>query len=101
MVLTPQLQKPQVVDPDHVPETMCDGRFFIHAHGQLATLTFTVSRPIATNLADGRIINEDVVRARITMPFGNFIALRELLNTSIKEGSGQIPAGTASSDTKH
>ena len=95
-------QQPQylpVVDPDHVPETLCDGRLHIHAHGPLATLTFTHARPRATDLFVGTINNEEVVRARITMTLNNFVALRDLLDRVIQ--SPDTPTPAAGGATKH
>lgn len=94
-------KSPPVIDPDAVPETLCDGRFHIHPHGNLATITFTHARRNAADLFDGRGNLEEVVRARITMTLNNFVALRNLLNDVIKDGGCQIPAGGASSPTKH
>jgi hypothetical protein len=74
-----QTQKSPVVDPDNIQETLCDGRFHIHAHGNLATLTLTHARPKPADLFDGRLELEEVVRARITMTLDNFAALRDLL----------------------
>jgi hypothetical protein len=96
-----QTQSPPVVDPDATPETLCDGRINIHWHANLATLTFTHSRPIAAELFSGEAKIEDVVRARVVMSVPNIVALRDLLNKVIKDGSGQAPAGGASSDTVH
>lgn len=90
-----------VIDPDSVAEALCDGRFHIHPHGNLATITFTHTRPIVGDLFDGRGNFEEVVRARITMTLNNFVALRNLLNDVIKDGGNQIPVGGASSPTKH
>jgi hypothetical protein len=99
MAQSPQ-QKP-VIDPDRVPETLRDGRFYIHPHGNIATLTFTHARPITSDLFNGTIINEEVVRVRITMPLNNFGALRDLLNNVIKSGDTPMPATGAGTDTKH
>ena len=96
-----QSAQPPVVDPNSVPETLCDGRFYIHPHGNLATLTFTHERPTPASLGAGKLKLEGVVRARITMPLDNFAALRNLLNDTIKDGGSQIPAGGAASPTKH
>jgi hypothetical protein len=93
--------QPPIVDPDAVLETLCDGRFYIYRHGNLATLTFTHERPAATDLGSGKLNMEAVVRARITMSLDNFAALRKLLNEVIKDGGSQIPVGGASSSTKH
>jgi hypothetical protein len=41
-------QKPEVIDPDCVPEVICDGQFNVSITGNLATLTFTHVRPDPT-----------------------------------------------------
>ena len=79
-----QPQQPPVIDPDRVPEILCDGRFNIQPRGNLATLTFTIARPIAADLFNGTINNEEVVRARITMTLANFASLRDLLISVIQ-----------------
>lgn len=78
--------KPPVDDPDNVQETICDGQFYVHAHGQLATMIFTHSRPDASAMIDkGQMIEKFVVRARIVMTLRNLVALRDLLNRTIQE----------------
>ena len=82
MAQSPRRQQPQhpaVIDPDNVPEIICNGRFTLHSHGNLATLTFTNVRPDAANLFGGTMTNKEVVRARITMTKDNMVALRDLL----------------------
>lgn len=93
-------QTPPVIDPDCVPETLCDGQFYIHPHGNLATLTFTHSRPVAAELFRGVIKPQPVVGARITMTLDNFAALRDLLNGAIKSNEPMPTSGTAGA-TKH
>jgi hypothetical protein len=102
MAAQPQ-QNISVIDPDNVPETLCDGRFNIHPHGRLATLTFTCSRPDADDLfRDGTINAKEVVRARITMTIENMAALRDLLVRTIKTEKEATPATTgASGGTRH
>ncbi|WP_181337120.1 hypothetical protein [Hyphomicrobium methylovorum] len=92
----------KVLDPDNVAEILCDGRFNISSSGGLLTLTFTQSRPRAQDLFEGKVIHDDIVRARITMTSGNVVALRDILNRVIKT-PGEVPAagGSASSTTKH
>jgi hypothetical protein len=92
-------RQPSVVDPDHIQETLCDGRFNIHPHGNLATLTFTHSRPIASDLFAETMNLEEVVRARITMTLDNFAALRDLLTLIIK--SPDTPAPPSGGATRH
>ena len=55
---------PQVADPDSVPETLCDGPFYVHVQGDLATLTLTHARPQPNDLFGNAINMEKVVRAR-------------------------------------
>jgi hypothetical protein len=87
--------QPPTIDPDNVPETLCDGRFYLTWSGtQLATLTFTHARPDASPLFDQNSVNDRfVVRARIVMSLPNLIGLRDVLNRSIQEG--QVPAPAA------
>jgi hypothetical protein len=92
-----QEQHSQVIDPDNVPETLCDGRFYIHPHGNLATLTFTHARLRAADLFGGRVNAEEVIRARITLTMDNLVALRDLLNNLVKVGPDQMPSSGASS----
>jgi hypothetical protein len=83
------------VDPGNIAEMLCLGRINLASGpGPLMTLTFTHPRPKAVSLFDSnRIEYESVVRARIVMTFDNLIALRDLLNSSIR----QPPAPSASS----
>lgn len=93
---------PPVSDPDNVPEILCDGRFYLHPHGNLATITFTHSRPSPEKLfANGTLEPTDIVRARITLTIPNLIALRALLNEIIKEGPTPMPAGGGTPPTQH
>jgi hypothetical protein len=86
--------QPPTIDPDNVPETLCDGRFYLTWSGnQLATLTFTQVRPDAGPLFDQNAVHDrSVVRARIVMSLPNLIALRDILNQSIQEGETPVPA---------
>src|SRR4051794_1381403 len=86
-------RSPRVIDPDKIPETLCDGRFNIHVHGNLCTLTFTCARPDANDLFNGTINTSDVVRARITMTLDNIVALRDLLTRCIQ--TPDVPAEPA------
>jgi len=36
---------PEIIDPDHVPETLCEGPVNVSVIGTLAYLTFTQIRP--------------------------------------------------------
>ncbi|MDI4238043.1 hypothetical protein AAFX91_21090 [Bradyrhizobium sp. 31Argb] len=87
--------EPLTVDPGNIPEALCIGKINLASGpGPLMTLTFTNVRPKAGPLFDSdRIEHENVVRARIVMTLDNLIALRDLLNSSIR----QTPAPCASS----
>jgi hypothetical protein len=76
-----ETKKPPVVDPDHVPETICDGVFNVHANNHFSTLTFTHVRA----KADHTMEFESVVRARIVITNENLIALRNTLNDNIRD----------------
>jgi hypothetical protein len=92
-------KKPSVIDPQQVPEILCDGRFVIHRHGNLATLTFTAERPKLADLFSGKINNEEVVRARITISLNSVAALRDSLARLIQ--SPDTPATPAGGITHH
>lgn len=88
----PPPSHPPTIDPDNVPEIVCDGGINVHAHGNLATITFTHQRPAASALIDkGDVKLQSIVRARIVVTLDNLVALRELLNRIIQENP---PAGT-------
>ena len=94
-------QKLQTIDPDHVPETLCNGMFYLTWSGDLATLTFTHTRPKAAALfGSDNVEDEQIVRARIVMNSSGMGALRDLLTRSIK-GSGESPTAGAAGETKH
>ena len=94
-------QHPPAVDPDHVPETLCKGRFYLTWAGNLGTITFTHPRPKAGPLfGSDKIEDEHVVRARIVMPHDGFAALRDFLNEKIKSGD-EVPASGAAGETRH
>jgi hypothetical protein len=82
--------EPPVSDPDNVPETLCIGKFNVAVGAAgFATLTFTHVRPKATALLDEtRIEEETIVRARIVTSTQNLVALRDTLNSLIKEEPG-------------
>lgn len=79
-----QQQQPPEIDPDNVPETVCDGPLNISVRGPLATLTFTHVRPVAMP-KDGTIELKSIVRARIVLTGNNLVALRDLLIRAIKD----------------
>jgi hypothetical protein len=69
------------IDPDNVPETLCDGRFYLTWSGRLGTLTFSCVRPKADVLFDqGKVNNVGIV------------ALRDMLTASIKVQPGAEPS---------
>jgi hypothetical protein len=78
---------PPTIDPDNIPETLCAGKLNVSfASGGFGTLTFTHPRPKIGPLLDaGQIVEESVVRARIVLPNDNLVALRDLLNSAIKD----------------
>jgi hypothetical protein len=94
-----QPSQPRVIDPDSIPEIICDGLFNVHMHSGLATLTFTHERPRASPLFEGKLDYESVVRARMTLTLPNLVALRELLARVIQ--SPEAPASRAGGSTKH
>jgi hypothetical protein len=94
-----QPSQARVIDPDCIPELICDGLFNVHVHSGLATLTFTHERPKAATLFEGKLNYEAVVRARITLTLPNLIALRDLLARIIQ--SPETPAPPAGGSTKH
>jgi hypothetical protein len=95
-----QPQQPPVLDPDSVPEIICDGMFNVSVVGSLATLTFTHVRPEPTALLrDGSIKPNSVVRARIVLTINNLVALRDLLGRVIQKPD--VPAPPSGGLTKH
>ncbi len=79
----------ETIDPDNIPETLCDGRFNLSVSGNLATLTFTHVRPAAGSLfKEGDRELKCVVRARIVVTIENLNALRNLLNCVIQLSPG-------------
>jgi len=82
----PPTHEPPAVDPDHVPETLCIGKFNITPMGSLVVLTFTHTRPrLKPLLDDGDVMWESVVRARIVTTTENLVALRDVLNKIIRK----------------
>jgi hypothetical protein len=73
-------------DPDNIAETICLGKFNIQLGGPWATLLFTHPRARVGPLVDeGKLEIESVVRARIVMSVDNLIAMRDLLNSLLKD----------------
>jgi hypothetical protein len=95
-----QPQQPEVIDPDNVPEIICNGQFNISIAGELATFTFTHVRPDpAPMFRDGRFDIKAVVRARIVTTVANVHAIRDLLNR-LTQSSG-TPAPSTGGSTRH
>jgi hypothetical protein len=104
MANRPARTTPTTVDPDNVPETLCDGQFNLSIAGQLATLTFNHWRPDATQLfRDGTIVPSAIVRARIVLTLSNLVALRDFLtaNVNTAENTAESPAPATGGATKH
>jgi hypothetical protein len=81
------------IDPDSVPEIICDGPFHI-LPGSLSTITFTHGRPETSQLFNQNSVNrENIVRARIILTIDNLIQLRDLLNRLLP-ASTETPAAT-------
>ena len=95
MAKRPMATRPQrraVVDPDSVPEIICDGLFNVSVVGSFATLTFTHTRAEPTALLrDGTIDPDYVVRARIVLPTNSFLALRTVLEQVIQKADVSAP----------
>ena len=97
-----QQQLPPLRDPDNVPEILCDGPFNLSVMGNLVTLTFTQVRPKIDELFKGATVaNESIVRARIVLTSNTISALRDLLNTSLKEGLPDFAASTSGGSRPH
>jgi hypothetical protein len=95
-----QAQHPPVIDPDSIPEIICDGQFNVSTSGDLATLTFTHARPDASAMFGAGTVNPSaVVRARIVITLGSLAALRDLLNRVIQ--APDTPAPPAGGPTRH
>ena len=97
-----QPQQAPVIDPDNVPETVCDGQFNVLVTGQLATLTFTNWRPDAEQLFGGAVNNSAVVRARIVLTLQSLVGLKDFLNRFIQtaETAGSATPATGGA-TQH
>jgi hypothetical protein len=96
-------EKIPVIDPDNVPEIICDGRLNVHWAVGRATITFTHNRPRTKPLLeDGQVEFDAVVRARIATSVANILALRDLLNRIFPEGqSVDAPVGGSAGGSVH
>src|SRR5262245_21514815 len=99
-----QKRTPSVIDPDLIPETLCQGPFQLHhIAGDIAVITFTHTRPQSDPLFETGIAeNEFVVRARLAMNNANLRALRDFLNKRVKnvESAAAIPSSGGASATQ-
>jgi hypothetical protein len=91
--------QPEVIDPDNIPEILCDGQFNVRIIGQFVTLTFTHVRPEPTALFKGDVFPKAVVRARIVTTIDNLEALRDLLNSMTRNPN--VPSPPASGGVGH
>jgi hypothetical protein len=88
-----QRLQPKAVDPDTVPETVCDGPFNVHVGGNRVTITLTHLRAKPADLLErGQMETEAVVRARIVFSLANLVALRDLLNRLIPDKRAKADA---------
>jgi hypothetical protein len=96
-------QKIPAIDPDNVPEIICDGGFNVHWTGGRVTITFTHNRPRTKPLLEeGQLEFDAVVRARIATSIDNILALRDLLNRLFPEGQSiEAPAGGTAGGSVH
>jgi hypothetical protein len=89
-------QQPQVtpvIDPDNVPETFCSGPVNVAHIGPLAILTFTTTRPEASDMFQGKVNLSAVVRARIVLTRADLAVLHDTIDRAIKaaaSGSGNV-----------
>jgi hypothetical protein len=99
-----QPQQPPVIDPDNIPEILCDGQFNISiSSAGFATLTFTHIRPEPGPMFEkGQVISRAIVRARIVTPQANLAALRDLL-ISLSQAAAHTtdPTPATGGGTKH
>ena len=105
LIMTDQPQQPEVIDPDNVPETLCEGMFNISFTGPLAVITFTHPRPEAGPLFTGTVNPKLIVRSRIVTSVPNLVVLRDLLNSVIASvtvvPAAPAPAPATGGPTRH
>jgi len=96
-------EKITAIDPDNVPEIICDGGFNVQWAGSRATITFTHNRARTKPLLeDGQLEFDAVVRARIATSIDNILALRDLLNRIFPEGQSiEAPTGGTAGGSMH
>jgi len=74
----------EIIDPDHVPEILCNGFINLHFANEFGVLTFTHFRPKSQSLfVEGQLLPDLIVRARIVLNRDNLRALRDLLVKTI------------------
>ena len=96
-----QPQQPPAVDPNNVPETLCNGMFNLTWQRDLGILTFTHPRPqVGPLFANGTLTDEYIVRARIVMNSANITALRDFLSKKVKS-SADGPSSGSGGETQH
>lgn len=85
-----------------VPETLCDGPFYVQPGNPLSVITFTNRRSKVNPLfQENKVEVETVVSARIVISHEQLINMRDLLNRLLPSGSettkpGIAPAGGSS-----
>jgi hypothetical protein len=103
--MSDQLQQPEVIDPDNVPETLCEGMFNISFAGPNAVITFTHIRPEPGPLFTGTVNPKLIVRSRIVTSVPNLVALRDLLNDMLRAvtvtPAAPAPAPATGGPTRH
>jgi hypothetical protein len=79
-----QVVDPTLSDPYQTKEAYSNGPISLNIIGPCGTLVFTNVRPCLPNrLGQNTADHEAVVSARVTMPLGMIVELRNLLNKSI------------------
>ena len=75
----------EIIDPDHVPEALCNGFINLHfSSNDFGVLTFTHARPKPQSMfVGGQTLPDLVVRARVVLTPDNLRALRDLLVNTI------------------
>ena len=99
-------QELQMIDPDNVPETLCEGMFNVSFAGPLAVITFTHMRPDPGQLFAGTVNPKLIVRSRIVTSVPNLISLRDLLSriietVNVPPDAAPAPAPATGGPTRH
>src|SRR5262249_20806569 len=105
LFMSDQPQQPEVIDPDNVPETLCEGMFNVSFTGPNAIITFTHIRPEPGPLFTGTVNPKLIVRSRIVTSVLNLVALRDLLNNVLGSvtviPAAPTPAPATGGPTRH